>query len=663
MIIKSLTMENFRQFQDVQTINFSCDEKRKSTLVIAKNHTGKTTIIESFSWVFYGKTNLKSILNSEIKDKMNTGDSTNIVGVVELLHSSIAYTITRNQKFTKTGRGISEDKSFVKIGYKTLEGLKKEHHGLDAEKEINTIIPEELFSYFFFKGEQIERIGKEINSQKSTKHKEFVNAIRGMLGFNWLYQTQADLKTLSKQYNEEIASNKTDGKLADLAKRESSAFERKDKYEGEIETIEQELSKLTQIREQKSKEIMRFGDAEKKQKEARNLESKCKTLKDEIKVARKSLFVNFSEDAFALFSEKLIYKAFELLTEDGDIEKGIPGLEASAVQYLLDNAMCICGREVAEKSKEYNILEELIKYLPPNNLGHEIELFKNNANNYLDTSRKFYESVLKQRQSLFSLLKQYDEAVKKLNEINNEIQNIDDVSKIKAEERSCASQIDRLNQDKGYAESEINSAKNEIEKIQKEKSQYEVTDGRYKKILVCKEHVDILITKMDKYFDKKESEKRIQLQDAINSIYNEIFNIGIAIELDENYNIMQIANDNVDLEEFQNSTSQDAIMAFSFIGGIIKLARNKMINNQDENEIDSIENTEPYPLVMDAPSSSFDIERIERFCQIMPKIAEQVIFFIKDTDGLYVKQYLDDSIGKEYKFNQINNYHTVIEEV
>mgnify|MGYP003302316064 CR=1 FL=1 len=37
-------------------------------------------------------------------------------------------------------------------------------------------------------------------------------------------------------------------------------------------------------------------------------------------------------------------------------------------------------------------------------------------------------------------------------------------------------------------------------------------------------------------------------------------------------------------------------------------------------------------------------------------------FFIKDTDGLYVKQYLSESIGKEYIFNQIDNYHTVIEE-
>ena len=47
MIIKSLTLENFRQFTDRQTITFSTDSKKKSTLVIAKNHTGKTTIIKT----------------------------------------------------------------------------------------------------------------------------------------------------------------------------------------------------------------------------------------------------------------------------------------------------------------------------------------------------------------------------------------------------------------------------------------------------------------------------------------------------------------------------------------------------------------------------------------------------------------------------------------
>ena len=223
MIIKSLTLENFRQFKNQQTITFSTDSKKKSTLVIAKNHTGKTTIIESFSWILYGKTNLVSVLNSAIKDGLGSGEITTVAGSINLTHANKDYTVSRSQTFTKSGRGISSDNSVLTVTFKTVDGRSKEIRGIDAEKEINTIIPYELFSYFFFKGEQIEKIGKEINTVKSTKHREFVNAIRGMLGFNWLYQAKSDLKTLSSQYNAEIASNKTDGKLAELAKREADA--------------------------------------------------------------------------------------------------------------------------------------------------------------------------------------------------------------------------------------------------------------------------------------------------------------------------------------------------------------------------------------------------------------------------------------------------------
>lgn len=661
MIIKSLTLNNFRQFKGSQTITFSTDPIKKSTLVIAKNHTGKTTIIESFSWIFYGETNLTSILNSEIRNSLQNQETTMISGSVILVHENREYTVSRSQKFTKIGKGITQDNSVFEIKYKTYDGREKRLLGNDAVKEINAIIPAELFTYFFFKGEQIEKIGKEINTIKSTKHREFVNAIRGMLGFNWLYQMEKDLKTLSTQYNVEIENNKTDGKLAELAKRETQAQKNIEKYSNEIENFEKEIQILTNKHEELSRQILSFEDVEQKQREAIRLEEKCRKLRNEINLNRKKLFSLFSEDSFAIFSDLLLEKALLMLEQEDNIDKGIPGLEASAVEYLLETKKCICGNDLIEGSDEYLKLKELIKYLPPNNLGNEISKFKDRANSVSKLSLKSYDNILSLRRNLLKLLQEYKDSTEQLQRINDEIQNVADVSKIKAEERTCKNKIDILNQQMGSSKTLKEQAENEMNSIIKERSNYSVTDGRYKKILECKWHVDALIKRVKEHCEKKENEKRIQLQDAINSIYNEIFDIGITIALDENYNISQIASDSVDLEEFQNSTSQDAIMAFSFIGGIIKLAREKMFSRVEE-DIDNVDNNEPYPLVMDAPSSSFDIERIQKFCHIMPKIAEQVVFFIKDTDGLYVKEYLSSSIGKEYKFNQIDNYHTVIEE-
>lgn len=57
MIIKSLELHNFRQFMDDedghgQKIIFSTDPDKKATLLIAKNATGKTTLLQSFLGFF-----------------------------------------------------------------------------------------------------------------------------------------------------------------------------------------------------------------------------------------------------------------------------------------------------------------------------------------------------------------------------------------------------------------------------------------------------------------------------------------------------------------------------------------------------------------------------------------------------------------------------------
>ena len=72
------------------------------------------------------------------------------------------------------------------------------------------------------------------------------------------------------------------------------------------------------------------------------------------------------------------------------------------------------------------------------------------------------------------------------------------------------------------------------------------------------------------------------------------------------------------------------------------------------NELYGIEATEEsektagYPLVMDAPLSAFDKRRIENICETIPDIAQQVVIFIKDTDGEVAESYMSQRIGKRY---------------
>ena len=84
---------------------------------------------------------------------------------------------------------------------------------------------------------------------------------------------------------------------------------------------------------------------------------------------------------------------------------------------------------------------------------------------------------------------------------------------------------------------------------------------------------------------------------------------------------------------------------------------------ENQNSDDRIAQTEPYPLVMDAPLSAFDKKRINTVCDVLPNIAEQVIIFIKDTDGELAENYLGPKVGKRYKFAKKTEFETDLTEV
>lgn len=117
------------------------------------------------------------------------------------------------------------------------------------------------------------------------------------------------------------------------------------------------------------------------------------------------------------------------------------------------------------------------------------------------------------------------------------------------------------------------------------------------------------------------------------------------IKLQDNYNI-KVSVDELEEqhEDIERSTAQNYSVIFAFIAGIIEMAKEKSID--DTKGI--FDKSVGYPLIMDAPLSAFDKKRISNICDTIPHIAQQVIFFIKDTDGDVAEKHLGNSLGKKY---------------
>ena len=72
MIIKSLTVENFRSFYGEHEIQFATESQKNTTIIYAMNGVGKTNLLNAVLWCLHGEfspsfKNREDILNWEAK--------------------------------------------------------------------------------------------------------------------------------------------------------------------------------------------------------------------------------------------------------------------------------------------------------------------------------------------------------------------------------------------------------------------------------------------------------------------------------------------------------------------------------------------------------------------------------------------------------------------
>ena len=98
MIIKSLQLNNFRQYKGLQKIIFSTDKEKNVTVIKGENGSGKTTLLEAFIWCFYGKLTLPNadrILTADISNSMKNLDKEEVYVEINFIHNEKEYGYVR----------------------------------------------------------------------------------------------------------------------------------------------------------------------------------------------------------------------------------------------------------------------------------------------------------------------------------------------------------------------------------------------------------------------------------------------------------------------------------------------------------------------------------------------------------------------------------------
>ena len=197
MLLRKIVLNNFRQFIGEQSVEFATNSDKNVTIMMGENGSGKTSFSQAFTWCLYGETDFvdKNMLNKQIAAKMMPNESIDVRVDLFLIHKSTNYILTRKQRYRKDsiGKISSGDANFV-VAY-TKNGQQEFLQYPETISVRDEILPKELSQYFFFDGERIGNMSKEIQKGRS---KAFGNAVRGLLGLNAFLISIEHLKPTSK---------------------------------------------------------------------------------------------------------------------------------------------------------------------------------------------------------------------------------------------------------------------------------------------------------------------------------------------------------------------------------------------------------------------------------------------------------------------------------
>lgn len=663
MLLESIKLENFRQFRN-EYIEFAQGTDGKNvTIIIGDNGTGKTTFAQAFFWCMYGETEFsdKNMLNKLVAAEMKPGQESKVQVTLKLTHGNVSYTLMREQTYRKDySNRIKGDNTVFDIAIKDANGNTSYVKKTLCEGEVKSILPKELSRYFFFDGERIEKMSKDISTGK--KATDFAEAVKGLLGLNAMFSAiqhfNPRIKNSVINSYESSYSAGSNTKIQEYTRTIEHCKEEIARIDARLEELENQIEQATSRKAEKVEEIKQYAEGEELQRQKEKLLQRIEIAKASRSTVIKEISRSFNANMSSFFSASLILRSLNFLSGKDFAGKDIPFMHAKTIEYLLKQKVCICGTHLDEGSVPYNKVKELIDFLPPQSISTTISDFKKESKRRANSRQDLFSDV---RDKLAVISKQDEDLIElnddlhaiegklsggdvrgKVRAINSEIQLCDQTIKKSQTER------DQLLIKKGGFEKEAGRADTERRNLT-------LLDDKNKKIEIYKAYAERIYKELQAVYVSSEAEIRRKLETTINEIFKTIYEGGLSLTIDEKYHISVYADDyDGDVE---TSTAQSISVIFAFITGIIKMAReNRNATDEDAKLLSS----EPYPLVMDAPLSAFDKRRIKTVCESLPNTAEQVIIFIKDTDGELAEEYMGDKIGSRHHFDKKNEFETIL---
>lgn len=366
----------------------------------------------------------------------------------------------------------------------------------------------------------------------------------------------------------------------------------------------------------------------------------------------------FNSSFFNILSYPIMNETQNILKEAKSkdfVDEGVPKMHADAIDYLIKRGRCICGSDL---NSHPDLREHILKeknYLPPKSIGAEVKSFNqvlryrldqtSDNHNYFD---KAYDTYLDFEQSHSSATQIANSLLLDINRLK-----MDDVNTITDRFNEAKNKLDGANKSYNDNERDIRETKAKMENLEKRIAQVASQVESNRIPILCSQYAKQLAEDINNTVNIKEKAILSEFSKTLSDVFSNMYHGKRIVALDSDYNVDLIVDG---VGATSKSSGTQVVLSFAFVCTLLKLARDQL------SDIDSELKSEPYPLVMDAPSSSQDDKHIVNVFKYTSGVAEQIILFIMDKDWKYAQEALGEHVDKIYRLEKVggSEIHTDI---
>lgn len=682
MILKSIKIKNFRSYYGEKEFTFA----KGLTLIIGDNGDGKTTFFEALEWLFDTVTDNKSEYNisEKRKSELNVGESDEVNVSLVFDHEG-EMELEKKFRFEKTDSNTVLTRDYKFTGY---DSTCSERLLRDGKQLLEACFDSVIRKYCMFKGES------ELNVfDNNTALKTLVDTFSNIRQFeDYVTLTEKFEKDSDAVVTKELRNDKKQ------AQKVKELEEKRTRNAIDIQNVRQDMKNQEQAisdystsiekLEQNQEACEAYQDIKKRIEKKRTDQSRFKAMStldynaqllDEYWILRSfpNVLMEFQKKISALSREKR--KQDKAETERRAIEKGKKEFADSLVggatplpwyvpdegtmQEMIDEEICkVCGRPASKGSEAYNFMvnklhEFLLQTQKKAEKSEEEKPYF--LNNFIDELNRLSNQLGGWSQK--EIVKLATDISDRLELIQNRKRDLDKAAKDLQEAEDEKARL--LIQTQGLSEDMLDKGFKDFKGMSERKNRAEI---RLTELKHDMEDLEKIKSQIDSEFDAIEpSNGTVKLYQRVHSTLKYIMGSFINAKernIDEFLTMLE-KETNTYFEKLNENDFRGEVRIVKRADGSARIqlysSNGTLISNPGGaqrttmymsvlfaiSNITTLKREQDYPLIFDAPTSSFGEFKEEVFYNIIDNIDKQCIIVTKDLLEI-------DKDTKEKKLNQ-----------